>query len=363
MNEAAPMVEAAVRKKIQYLGNTPALRTALRRACASAGGLTLLSQFGELPRAGVDVVDENVDVVVLDATMPGVRGLTLLKRIKSRRPDVVVVVVAPDDEDSEALRSEALSLGAVDVIPVPHAENPLQFRPHANKVVTAIKSASSGRRPAFASPRSRGETPKPRAGRVRSTPPKLVVVGSSTGGPQALINVFKDLDPKKVAVPVLIVQHMPAAFTPILAEHLTRATRWRAAEASHDEPLTTGEIRIAPGGYHMEIAGRGTQLKLRLTEDPPVNFCRPSADVLFASAATHYGSSVLGVILTGMGNDGAQGASLISAAGGSIYVQDKETSVVWGMPGAAVAAGVVDRMMPLSEIASAVSGAVAGGVR
>ena len=186
------------------------------------------------------------------------------------------------------------------------------------------------------------------------------MVASSTGGPQALITLFSDISPAAVTVPVLIVQHMPAAFTPILAEHITRATAWTALEAKADEALVSGEIRIAPGGHHMIVCNSGGTKRLKLTDTEPVNFCRPSADVLFVSAAEVFGRGVLGVILTGMGNDGCQGAKVISAAGGAIFAQDKETSVVWGMPGAAVGAGVADRVFPLPQIANAVQAAMKG---
>jgi len=159
-----------------------------------------------------------------------------------------------------------------------------------------------------------------------------------------------------------VVQHMPAAFTPILAEHLGRATRWRAVEATADEPLAAGEIRIAPGGNHLVVAGSGADRRLRLTNGAPVNFCRPSADVLFVSAAEVYGRNVLAVILTGMGNDGCEGARVIAAAGGTVFAQDRATSVVWGMPGAAVGAGVVHRVLPLDAMSAAIQSAMTGVV-
>jgi two-component system chemotaxis response regulator CheB len=207
--------------------------------------------------------------------------------------------------------------------------------------------------------RKAGEAGIPGARRA-AVSPQVLVVASSTGGPQALIDLFRQVPPAAMPLPVLVVQHMPAAFTPILAEHLSRATAWRASEARDDEPLTAGEIRIAPGGYHLVVTGSGCSRRLRLTGTPPVNFCRPSADVLFVSAAEAFGRHVLAVILTGMGNDGAEGAKVIAAAGGIVFAQDRKTSVVWGMPGAAVATGIVDKVLPLESMPQAMAAATKG---
>lgn len=183
---------------------------------------------------------------------------------------------------------------------------------------------------------------------------QLIVIASSTGGPQALMTVFRAL-PRPLGVPVLIVQHMPAAFTPMLAEHIRTATKWPCREATDNETAAPDEVRLAPGGYHMTVSPAGASPRLHLNQDPPVNFCRPAADVLFRSVAEHYGRQALCVILTGMGADGAEGANAIKNAGGVVFAQDEETSVVWGMPGAAVRAGAVGRVLPLKEIASAIA--------
>jgi two-component system chemotaxis response regulator CheB len=226
-----------------------------------------------------------------------------------------------------------------------------------------VRAALQARRP-DPSPAPLGDAPgapaPARAPRKQVLSPQVVVVASSTGGPQALIDVFRGIGPSVLPVPVLVVQHMPAAFTPILAEHLSRATAWSAREAASDECLTAGEIRIAPGGHHMVVTGAGAERRIRLTSTPPVNFCRPSADVLFTSAAEAFGRAVLAVILTGMGNDGTEGAKVIAAAGGAILAQDKATSVVWGMPGAAVNAGIVDKVVPLDGMAKAMQLAMKG---
>jgi two-component system chemotaxis response regulator CheB len=152
-------------------------------------------------------------------------------------------------------------------------------------------------------------------------------------------------------VPVLVTQHMPLTFTAILAEHLGRAAGRPAAEGADGEPLRPGRIYVAPGGRHMLVGGRASAPLVRLTDDPPVNFCRPAVDPLFESASAVFGAGVLALVLTGMGSDGAKGAVTVSRGGGTVAVQDEATSVVWGMPGAVVAAGASPEVLPLDDIA------------
>jgi two-component system chemotaxis response regulator CheB len=151
--------------------------------------------------------------------------------------------------------------------------------------------------------------------------------------------------------PVLITQHMPATFTALLAEHISRTTAMPCREGSHGEIVQGGSIYVAPGGRHMEIVHKDGQASIRLTDDPPESFCRPAADPMFRSLAKVYGRRLCAVVLTGMGSDGLRGAEAIVAAGGTVVAQDQETSVVWGMPGAVATAGLCSAVMPLPEIA------------
>jgi len=180
--------------------------------------------------------------------------------------------------------------------------------------------------------------------------PRVLLIGSSTGGPQALTGLVERIKPVYGRAPVLITQHMPPTFTTILAEHLARASGHLAHEAIDGEPVVPGTIYLAPGGKHMTVVKRKNQPAISLNEGPLVNFCRPAVDPLFASAAQVWGSVILAVILTGMGSDGTRGAEDIVAAGGSVIAQDEATSVVWGMPGAAAHAGVCAAVLPLDQI-------------
>ena len=186
-------------------------------------------------------------------------------------------------------------------------------------------------------------------------PPRILLIGSSTGGPQALAKLVSRLDAVTESAPILITQHMPATFTTILAEHLSRVGVKSVHEAVDGEPVLAGHIYLAPGGRHMKVARRDGTAVIVLDDGEPVHYCKPAVDLLFTSAAEVWGSWNLALILTGMGTDGTAGAAEVVKAGGSVIAQDEATSVVWGMPGAAVSAGVCSAVLPLDQIAAKVS--------
>jgi two-component system chemotaxis response regulator CheB len=185
--------------------------------------------------------------------------------------------------------------------------------------------------------------------------PRALLVGASTGGPQALNDLIGHLGGVFDRVPVLIAQHMPSTFTTVLAEHLTRRCGRRVHEAEHGEPVSAGEVYLAPGGRHMRVVSGPRGPIIALGDDPPIHFCRPAVDPLLTSAASVWGAACVGLILTGMGSDGAAGAADIVAAGGSIVAQDEATSVVWGMPRAVAQAGLCSLVLPLGEIATTIT--------
>jgi two-component system chemotaxis response regulator CheB len=193
------------------------------------------------------------------------------------------------------------------------------------------------------------------------TLPRVLLIGSSTGGPQALDAIVGAIGKVIDHVPALITPHMPAGFTAILAEHLARASGRPAAEAKHGELVRAGHISIAPGGFHMQVARRDGEPVIMLDDGPPVHFCKPAVDRLFGSAAAVWGAWNLGLILTGMGSDGVQGAAQICAAGGGIIAQDEASSVVWGMPGQVVQAGLASTVLPLAQIAPKIVHLFLGG--
>ena len=182
------------------------------------------------------------------------------------------------------------------------------------------------------------------------TKPAILAIGSSTGGPAALFEFLKALN-GKIDLPIVISQHMPPKFTTILAQHICRMTGMDAKEAEDGDKVEPNHVYLAPGDYHMTVAGKGGDVRIRLNQDPPENFCRPAVDPMLRSVADVYGKRALVVILTGMGYDGMKGSQLVVEAGGTILAQDEETSVVWGMPGAVAHAGICTQVLPLDKLA------------
>lgn len=367
MNNAAartgtqPVTDPSSRTIVDLCSPSMTLRMALRSALSARGAALRLmspSVACSLPEGAGRVAATVVDVDRIETDVARVTGklvVLLPDAIWERRSAWAGanrhILRRPEETDEAGLRALANEIAKV-VAPTNLASKSgpigsLRERAPVHRPEVELTA------PAPASSVTRRVVPI-----TRPVKKEIIVVASSTGGPYALINVLGALP--KLGLPVLIVQHMPATFTPILADHITKATAWPAREATDDESLTADEVRIAPGGYHLMLAQSGSGVRLRLNQDPPVNFCRPAADVLFYSAAEIFGAATLALILTGMGTDGTSGAAAIAAAGGTVFAQDKETSVVWGMPGAAMSAGVVDKVVPLPEIAGVIAATVKG---
>lgn len=327
-----------------------------------------------------DVIRSNPDVVVLDVEMPEMDGITALPLLLKQKPGLVVVMASTLTRRNAEVSLKCLSLGAADYVPKPESNSGVttsaDFR---NEVIQKVKTlgqralARAGRA-GGARPMSAPSQPAPSTFRAAAqlTPtrntfgappasaaslrpyssitPKILLIGSSTGGPQALTKVFTEIGPAITNIPVLVTQHMPATFTAILAEHITKASGRRAAEGVHGEPLMPGRIYVAPGGKHMVIGKHGMETCVLLNDLPPVNFCKPAVDPLFESAVPLFGAAILSCVLTGMGHDGAAGATKIANAGGSVIAQDEESSVVWGMPGAVAQAGAAAEILALDQI-------------
>jgi two-component system chemotaxis response regulator CheB len=323
-------------------------------------------------RTGRDAVAQiervNPDVVVLDVEMPELDGISALPLLLEKKRDLVVIMASTVTRRNAEISLRALALGAADYVPKPETNRgittSLEFR---RELIEKIRHLGGRRRGSAPHPAARapavpvsplrpvGERAVPPGPAIRLRPfspviPRVLVIGSSTGGPQALNAVISRIGPVVDRVPVLITQHMPPMFTTILAEHLARAAERPAREAADGEPVRAGTIYVAPGGRHMRVVPHNGAALLALDDGPMVNFCRPAVDPLFASAARAYGAAALAVILTGMGQDGTHGAGDIAAAGGSVIAQDEATSVVWGMPGAAAHAGVCSAVLPLDQI-------------
>ncbi len=290
------------------------------------------------------------DLVTLDVEMPVMNGLETLAEIqkinreKSGKPIGVIMISSLTARGSD-ITIKALEGGAYDFICKPDSKDQQEnFDRLKNQLVSKIRCFQI---PAFAS-RKIAHTP---ATRLKNSKIDLIIMASSTGGPRALLAILPELC-EKTSVPIILVQHMPPKFTASLAVSLNDKCKHTAKEAEADELVKPDMIYVAPGGRHLTLVKKpGGRILVALNDLPPENHCRPSADVIFRSAALQFGAGVVGVILTGMGTDGAKGVSPLQRAGAYVIAQDEESSVVWGMAGTAVASGRVHKVLPLEQIA------------
>jgi two-component system chemotaxis response regulator CheB len=353
------------------------VRALLTRWIGEAPGLKLVAALRNGREAVERLEQADPDVVVLDVEMPDLDGISTLPLLLEKKRDLVVIMASALTRHHAEISLKALALGAADYIPKPDTEGGvITSASYQRELIEKIRALGPrGRRRRPLPPFARGPvSPATRrlAGAVQrvarwqvpeaadASPhnlrpfpnviPRVLLIGASTGGPQALTKLVARLDAVTDTAPVLITQHMPATFTTILAEHLSRASAKPVREALDGEPVLAGTIYLAPGGRHMRVARRNGTAVAVLDDGPPINFCKPAVDPLFSSAAEVWGTWNLALILTGMGTDGTHGAADIVAAGGSVIAQDEASSVIWGMPGSAVEAGVCSAVLPLDQI-------------
>ncbi len=289
------------------------------------------------------------DLITLDLEMPEMDGLETLVALRRLYPALPVIMLSSRTERGATATLDALACGASDYVTKPaNLGNLAQARAQLREdLVPKIKALA-------------GRVIRPPPGRAPSAPARRVVtplpsrvdvlaVGVSTGGPNALSAILGSL-PAEFPVPIVVVQHMPPLFTRILADRLSSQSPLTVREAVSEEQLEPGTVLIAPGNFHLALRRDGERVLTVLTQAPPENSCRPAVDVLFRSVAEVYGDRALGLVLTGMGHDGLQGAEVMRRAGSRLLAQDEATSVVWGMPGAIVGAGLAERVLPLAGI-------------
>jgi len=310
----------------------------------------------------------DVDAVVLDVEMPIMNGLETLSAIRERYPDLPVFMFSSLTQDGAKTTVEALVRGATDCVVKPtntrHRDDAL--RQIGDTLIPKLKALYGRKVAAGAPPRLKPQSAAlapsaPRKKRPslkklpRSRTPIAIGIGASTGGPNALAQLIGDLG-RRFSLPIAITQHMPPLFTSMLAQRLDKITDLSVREAKSGDVLGPGSVLIAPGDCHLTFVRRRQNVVAQLSHDPPENSCRPSVDVMFRSLADCYGSSLVTVVLTGMGSDGAAGVRLVRESGGICIAQDQATSTVWGMPGAVVQAGLAHQELPLDEIGSALRG-------
>ena len=378
---AVPSVRERERLRVMVVDDAFVVRAMISRWVEDEPDMQIVASVRGAREAIDQMERKNPDVVILDVTMPDMDGLSALPRLLEKKRSLVVLMVSTLTRRNAEISLHALSLGAADYVPKPEGDRELMsshsFR---RELIDKIRVLGSRRKygsalrqtaPATAGNGSQAihgaleeaciEAAGMAAGALDpgsivlrpfpSRAPRVLLIGASTGGPPALNAILGAIGKMIDHAPVLITQHMPPTFTTILAEHIARASGRPAAEAKDGERIRAGHIYVAPGGLHMRVARQDGAPVIALDDGPPVHFCKPAVDSLFASAAAQWGSWNLGVVLTGMGCDGALGAAQLVAAGGGIIAQDEASSAVWGMPGRVAQAGLASAVLPLDQIA------------
>ena len=359
--------------RVMVVDDALVVRSLLARWVDAESDMQVVASLRTGREAVAQIEHSEADVVVLDIDMPELDGISALPLLLQKKRNLVVIMVSTLTRRSAEISLRALALGAADYIPKPEtareATASVSFR---RELIEKIRTLGRNRAPLRGYVREpapdAAPMPRPRpliALRARkdaapaepihlralsAVPPRVLLIGSSTGGPQALTALVEKLPAAIDRAPVLITQHMPPMFTTVLAEHLSRAGGRGAHEAEDGEPVLAGGIYVAPGGRHMRVVRGDAGIRIALGDDAPINFCKPAVDALFASAAPVWGAATLALVLTGMGADGTRGAADIVAAGGSVIAQDEATSVVWGMPRSVAQAGLCSAVLPLDQI-------------
>jgi two-component system, chemotaxis family, protein-glutamate methylesterase/glutaminase len=371
----SPVIRADKPIRVMVVDDALVVRSLLARWVDAEPDMQIIASLRTGREAVARIEQSDADVVVLDIDMPELDGISALPILLQKKRDLVVIMVSTLTRRSAEISFRALALGAADYIPKPETAHEtttsISFRRELiEKIRTLGRNRPAPRRiyarsapgriaplpgAAPAAPRAsphQAETPPLRLRPFSAATPRAILVGSSTGGPQALAALIEKLPAAIDRAPLLITQHMPPTFTTVLAEHLSRIGGRGAHEAEDGEPVLAGGIYVAPGGRHMRAVRSAEGIRIALGNDEPINFCKPAVDALFASAAAVWGPATLATVLTGMGSDGLRGATDIVAAGGSVIAQDEATSVVWGMPRAVAQAGLCSAVLPLDQIAS-----------
>lgn len=352
--------------RVMVVDDSAVIRGLISRAFDGHTRFKVISTAGNGQFAILALQKEPVDVIILDIEMPVMDGLTAIPKLKAIDPHVQIIMASTLTQKNADISIKALELGATDYIPKPTSAGELAGAADFNRellekvqVLGEIARRRGVRRPAIVSAAAQPAARIPPAPPAKKTislrpgampKPDIIAIGSSTGGPQALFEVIKKMG-ADLPQPIVITQHMPPAFTTILAQHIARHCSVTCTEAVDGETLKPGHYYVAPGDYHMLI-NRGATV--RLSKDAPENFCRPAVDPMLRSLVALYGKRVLAVILTGMGQDGWKGCEAVVSGGGAVIGQDEATSVVWGMPAAVANAGICSAVLPVGEIGALV---------
>ncbi len=367
-------MSTASSKKISIMlaDDSAVIRGALTRILETDSTIDIVASIanGEMAVKSAEIHKPNV--IILDIEMPVMDGLTALPKILENSPNSKVIMFSALTESGAAVTLKAFSLGAVECLVKPSSTQSVgEGSEFQRKLLDLIKNLvpendraehiEHAAAPVSATAKSllSADNIELRSGvGVYKGKPKILAIGSSTGGPNALFEITKDF--KNFDVPIVLTQHMPATFTKILAEHITQQTGVPAEEGQDGMRLENGTIYVAPGAFHMKILKDDEGLYIKLDDGPPENFCKPSVEPMMRSVVDLFGRQVLALILTGMGHDGIDSGKLLADCGAQLVAQDEKTSTVWGMPGAVAKAGYCTDVLPLNEIGPHIRKAVMG---
>jgi two-component system chemotaxis response regulator CheB len=353
-------MSASPKIRVMVVDDSALVRQILCDVLSSDPAIEVVATAGDAHIAREKIKKFNPDVLTLDVEMPKMDGLTFLANLMRLRPMPVVMVSSLTERGAD-ITFDALAMGAVDYLPKPRVDIAATLQDYGDELIAKIKTAANANIRALDSRRvatlrtrtdsraaATGELPQAQPRRMRTTD-HIIAIGASTGGTEAIKEVLCNLPPDSPGI--VIAQHIPPAFSTSFARRMNDVSPLTVCEAKDGQQVLAGHVYIAPGDYHLRLVRDGARYVCRVEQDAPVNRHRPSVDVLFRSVAQNAGQNAVGVLLTGMGRDGARGLKAMREAGASTMAQDEHTSVVWGMPGEAVSIGATEDIQPIEAIA------------
>lgn len=348
--------------KVLVVDDSALIRKLMTEMLSSDPDITVVGTASDPYDARDKIKSTSPDVITLDVEMPKMDGITFLRNLMRLHP-MPVIMVSTLTEKGADVTFEALELGAIDFVTKPKIDVSHSLNDYRDEIIAKVKAAAAANRSALerrssmltaVPPKLSADAilDKPTTGIKFTTTDKLIAIGASTGGTEAIKEVLMGMPADAPAI--VITQHIPEAFSLPFAERMNRCSAMTVCQATDGQQILPGHVYIAPGGQHLLVERSGARFLCRLSDGPPVNRHRPSVDVLFRSVAQNIGKNCVGVILTGMGDDGARGMQELHETGSTTIAQDEKSSVVWGMPGEAVKLGGVDYILPLQDIATKV---------
>jgi two-component system chemotaxis response regulator CheB len=347
--------------RVMIIDDSAIVRGLITRWLTTERDIELVGSATDGAQGVQKVAEYRPDLVILDIEMPNMSGLEALPKLLAAKPGLKIIMASTLTQRGASVTIRALELGAADYIPKPESSRLGSADAFRGDLLAKIRALCGRSRFSMGSASASPSIPSARPNFVRPAMPmrmgqtkkmEALFLGASTGGPPAIRQFLTGLG-ADWKLPIIVVQHMPATFTTILAEHLDKVLPMKVIEAKDGMMVSPNHVYIAPGDFHLTVKGTMGNATLKLDQSAPVNWCRPAVDPLFKSAADIYGGHALGVVLTGMGHDGRDGASALRNAGANIFVQDEASSVVWGMPGAIAEAGLADLIKPVNGLSEA----------